>query len=261
MKSGIYCIRNIENNKRYIGRTVNLSKRKSEHFWMLNSNRHFNKYLQNAYNLHPNYFVFEIIEECENELCNEKEIFYISKYQTMDAEFGYNLCEGGKTTTGYKFTEETKRKLSEQRKGIKPTQETIEKRKATLKKHMEDDPEFAERLKEQHRKNLLGKPSWNKGRKCPDWMKKYLSEKMKGRYVSEEHKNKLRELYSGEKSLTVKTTESEVIQMRLRFLKGEKRMEIAKDFPYLHPNTVYDIIKGKRWKHIPNTIGELEKML
>ena len=90
--------------------------------------------------------------------------------------------------------------------------------------------------------------------------KRQVSELFKGRPISEQHKEKLRELYKGEKSLTAKLKESEVIDMRLRFLKGEPRLSIAKDYPQLHPNTVYDIVKCKRWKHIPNSIEELERM-
>jgi Mor family transcriptional regulator len=82
---------------------------------------------------------------------------------------------------------------------------------------------------------------------------------MKGRYITEEHKKKLHELYKGEKSLTAKLTEQQVIEIRLRFLKGEKQCDIKKDYQ-VSAQTIYDIVRNRRWRHIPNTIKELEKI-
>ncbi len=262
MKSGIYCIRNTVDGKRYIGRTVDFTKRKRMHFWMLENNRHFNIHMQRAYALNPSAFKFEILEECEKSQLNDREVYWISYYKTMDDKCGYNLCEGGKSTTGRKTTEETKRKISEKNRGTKFSQETIEKRKRTLQEHMEKDPVLAERVRKSRMsaERLKGKPSWNKGRKCPEWLKERNRQINLGKKRTEEHKQKLRELFSGEGSLSAKLTENEVVEMRLRFLKGEPRMSIAKDFPNMHPNTIYDIVKGKRWKHIPNSIKELERL-
>lgn len=261
MKSGIYQIRNTVDGKRYIGRTVDFTKRKQMHFWELGNNRHYNRHLQGAYNINPNAFVFEIIEECEIDKLNDREVYWIANYDTMDESKGYNLCEGGKTTTGYHFSEESKKKMSEKRKGVTYSREVIEKRKRSLQEHMERDPEFAERVKQTRITSAKARgSSWNKGRPCPEWLKKLNSERQKGRIITEEHKEKLRELYKGENSLSAKLKESEVIDMRLRFLNGESRLSIAKDYPNMHPNTIYDIVKGKRWKHIPNSINELERL-
>ena len=261
MKSGIYQIRNTADGKRYIGRTVDFVKREHTHFWALENNRHCNRHLQSAYNINPSAFVFEVIEECKKDALNDREIYWIAYYGTMDDSKGYNLCEGGQATDGYKFTEEQKKKISEKNKGRKYSQEVIEKRKESLKEHMERDPEFAERLRQTWITSAKERGSpWNKGRKCPEWLKKLDSERQKGRIITEEHKEKLRKLYAGEGSTSNKLKESEVIEMRLLFLNGEPRMSIAKDFPSMHPNTIYDIVKGKRWKHLPNSVEELERL-
>lgn len=260
MKSGIYQIRNTANGKRYIGRTIDLHKREITHFWALRNNRHNNKFMQKAYNKEPNAFVFEVVEYCETGMLNEREVYWISHYNTMDDRFGYNLCEGGKSTTGYHFTDETKKKLSEKRKGYKYSREVVEQRKKTLKEHLANDPEFARQYHEKMVQNAKNIPGWKKSHPCPEWRKKEISERMKGRPITDEHKQKLRELYKGEGSLSAKLTESEVIEMRLRFLNGEPRLSIAKDFPDMHPNTIYDIVKGKRWKYLPNNIKELEEL-
>ena len=178
----------------------------------------------------------------------------------MDMEYGYNLCEGGQATDGYKFTDEQKKKISEKNKGRKYSRETIEKRKQSLKEHLERDPVFAARLKQKQSENAKNIPNWKRSHPMSEERKKQVREQFRGMKRTEEHKQKLRELYKGEKSLSAKLKESEVIEMRLRFLNGEPRMSIAKDFPFMHPNTIFDIVKGKRWKYLPNSIEELERI-
>lgn len=86
-KSGIYAIVNITNGHKYIGQSLDLAKRKEQHFKDLASNRHANKYLQNAYNLHGKaFFSFTIIEylddpsgEMLGRLLNEREQYWINK--------------------------------------------------------------------------------------------------------------------------------------------------------------------------------------
>ena len=54
----------------------------------------------------------------------EKE--YITYYKSIN--LSYNLTDGGDGIWGYKFTDEQKKKLSESHKGLKQSQETINKR-------------------------------------------------------------------------------------------------------------------------------------
>lgn len=258
MNSGIYALVNKQNGKRYIGRSIDLEKREKTHLWMLKNNRHPNVHLQRAWNLGER-FDFEIIEQCDPDRCNEREVYWIAFFDAMNMKKGYNLCEGGQSTTGYHFTEEGKRKISKANSGRKCTKEAIEKRVAGLKKHMEDDPEFAEEIRERCRKLAYG--GWNKGRKATKETRQKLSEALKGRYVSPEHKEKLRNLYSGEKSITAKLKQSDVVKMRYRFLCGEKRLEIAKDYPQMSPQTIYDIVVGNRWKCVPMEKEQLKIML
>ena len=73
---GVYCIKNIKNNKLYIGSTtVQFVKRLNLHVWELNSNKHKNKYLQNSWNKYKeDSFIFEIIEICDKNKCLERGI-------------------------------------------------------------------------------------------------------------------------------------------------------------------------------------------
>lgn len=258
MNIGIYSLTNRNNGKRYIGQSRNLQKRKTTHEWLLRNHRHFNIHLQRAWDSGDR-FDFEILEECTKEELNEKEIEWIKKLDTMRC--GYNLCEGGEATDGYHFTEEQKEKISKANKGRKTTEETIQKRKNTLKEHMKDE-EFSKQLRESRRQQAKkrGFGGHNKGIPCSEEKKTVLSEKLKGRYISQEHKDKLRELYSGEKSITAKLKERDVVDIRYRFLCGERQKDINKDYPDVKPQTIYDIVRFRRWKHLPNTIEELEEM-
>ena len=115
----IYKITNNINNKIYIGQTTRtLEERIAEHKRKRNPliSKAIKKYgIEN--------FSIEIIDKAStiNKL-NEKEFYYIKKYNSI-APNGYNQCEGGGNTIGYKHTEEAKAKMSEKRKGRKLTEE------------------------------------------------------------------------------------------------------------------------------------------
>lgn len=126
---GIYCIENIINNKKYIGWAINIYKRWSKHKSELRGNYHKNKYLQNAWNKYgEEYFNFWIIQECEIDLLQSMEIYWIVYYKSFFKDKGgYNLTRGGDGQTGMNgelapmygkhHTEETKKKMSKSSKG------------------------------------------------------------------------------------------------------------------------------------------------
>lgn len=90
----IYCITNLINNKIYIGSTINLRNRMYAHFNSLKANRHYNNYLQYAFNKYGiENFVVNILEECEcdQEIITLKEQHYIDIYKSYDSNIGYNL--------------------------------------------------------------------------------------------------------------------------------------------------------------------------
>ena len=256
-ESGIYALKNQENGKLYIGRTINLHKRKNEHFAELRGGKHHNIHLQRAWDKGQR-FDFVIIEKCDPDKLNEREVFWIDKYDTF--KHGYNQCAGGKSTTGRVCSEETKRKISKGNKGKKLSQETIAKRTETLKRRMEEDPEFAEAYRKGIAKGAKGKPAHNRGKKASEHTKELIRQKMLGRYISEEHKAKLRELYSGEKSLSAKLKEKDVVNIRIRHLQGERQCDIQLDYPQVTRATICDIVKGRRWKSVPMELDRLVAM-
>ena len=104
---GIYCITNLNNNKRYIGQTYDLKYRWMRHKSDLNCGSHHNKHLQSAWNKYgEENFIFEELEYCSLEQLDEREIYWIGYYNSQNQEFGYNLADGGLGCRGYKHTEE-----------------------------------------------------------------------------------------------------------------------------------------------------------
>lgn len=93
---GIYCIENLLDHKKYIGQSVNLKKRLSKHLYELKNNRHFNDHLQQAWNKYgeENFKIF-ILDYCEKDELDKKEIYYIDLYNTMNRDYGYNKDSGG----------------------------------------------------------------------------------------------------------------------------------------------------------------------
>ena len=96
MNSGIYCIKCLENNKVYIGKSTNLSRRKSQHLWMLRHNSHSNPALQSDYNnLGEELFKFIVLQIADENL-SELEEKYITEYNSTNSLFGYNEFFGSK---------------------------------------------------------------------------------------------------------------------------------------------------------------------
>ena len=94
--TGIYKITNLITNMSYIGQSLNIEKRWNEEKRraFLKNDKSYNYPLSKAFRKYGlKNFSFEILEECSQDLLNEKEKFYISKYNTFYN--GYNQTLGG----------------------------------------------------------------------------------------------------------------------------------------------------------------------
>lgn len=102
--SGIYMIKNVINDKVYVGSVKKLVSRLSNHRHLLNNNKHHSVHLQHSWNKYgEDVFIFGVIEVVEdiNKLI-EFEQKFINKYKSSEDKYGYNICPLAKNNLGFK---------------------------------------------------------------------------------------------------------------------------------------------------------------
>ena len=176
MTCGVYMIRNKVNGKMYIGQSTEIEGyRWIKHRSRLRNNNHYNEHLQKDWNKYgEESFEFSILLECEENQLNTFEEYYIFELMTYDSRVGYNKNYGGSCG---RHTEETKKKISESKKGKTLSEETKKK------------------ISEGHK----GENNHNYGKSLSEETRNKISESLKGRTLSEETKKKIGEANKGEK--------------------------------------------------------------
>lgn len=106
---GIYKITNLINGDSYIGRSVNIKRRFMEHKAPKNGGGKTIHAAIQKYGLEN--FSFEVLEECPEEMLDEREVYYIGKLKPK-----YNIASGGRGPTGMRHTDKTKRLLRQKAK-------------------------------------------------------------------------------------------------------------------------------------------------
>lgn len=105
----IYLITNLINGKFYVGQTKNFSLRKAGHLYAARCGnerplyRAIRKYGEDS-------FEFKVLEECEDEIVNEREQHWVEQYDSFNPLKGYNLTSGGNYPL--QISDETRTKLS-----------------------------------------------------------------------------------------------------------------------------------------------------
>lgn len=168
IKSGIYKIINIINNKFYIGSAINFYIRWNRHKNNLRKGLHVNKILQNSWNKYgQENFKFEIVEEIlDKSKLIEREQYYLDLLKPE-----YNIClyaESPKCAMlGKKHSEKTKEKQSIAKIGILRSNETKQKISNSLKG--EKSFNYGKRFSEETRQKMSIKASSgkNKGQNNP----------------------------------------------------------------------------------------------
>ena len=163
---GIYKIES-PSGRIYIGQSVDIERRWDHHMGMRDAYKHtilYRSFAKYGADKHS----FEILEECPKEKLNERERYYIEKYDTFETKHGLNLTKGGDRAVlskrtrdkisrakkgkpiphliGFKHSQETKDKLAELAKGNtnslgkNHSEETKEKlRQANLGKNISEE--------------------------------------------------------------------------------------------------------------------------
>lgn len=207
---GIYKITNLLNGKSYIGQSIDIEQRFKQHknLKRLNSedsplHRAIKKYGLEC-------FSFEILELCKKEELDEFERYYIEKYDTRKK--GYNLTDGGQGCSG-KQTKKHTLSISESKKGVlnpmfgkKQTDDAISKRVQSFKKTIqsmekEKFDNWHKKIGEKHKnkiivdtvRNKISKSLKNyyKNNPITEEKRKNMSERQKGKTLSEETKIKI----------------------------------------------------------------------
>ena len=94
---GIYKITNTENGKCYIGQSRDIEARWQKHLSAYKSSPDWELYRAfKKYGISK--FTFEIVEECQIEELNEREIYWIAQYDSFNN--GYNMTLGGEACNG-----------------------------------------------------------------------------------------------------------------------------------------------------------------
>ena len=113
---GIYKITS-PTGKIYIGQSIDIKRRWRYHRHLSDSyhiNILYRSFIKHGVDNHK----FEILEECDRKLLNERERFYIEKYDTFQTLNGMNLTKGGDSKV--EFSESTIQKISLAKKGKRP---------------------------------------------------------------------------------------------------------------------------------------------
>jgi group I intron endonuclease len=99
MIAGIYLIKNTANGKAYVGQSINIKQRITNHRHYLRKGIHPNKHLQASFSKYgEKNFIFEIIEKSfDNEKLTELESKWIESYGSTDNRFGYNIMEADRS--------------------------------------------------------------------------------------------------------------------------------------------------------------------
>lgn len=179
--SGIYCIENLINNKKYIGQSKHLHQRWLIHYFDLKNNLD-SKHLQNSWNKYGGEnFKFYVLVNCPIEDLDELEIFYIKELHSHESEHGYNLNFGGNSNRGLRVTDEFRKKMS-----------IIVGRGEN---HANFGKHWSEEIREKMSKAKIGKTATMETRKK-------LSEMRKGTVITEEAKMKLSISQRGKKRIS-----------------------------------------------------------
>lgn len=148
MKNCIYKLTS-PSGKVYIGQCIDFEQRKKQHIYRSKNTKTLIERAIKKYGFHN--FIVEficVLSNYDRKCLNEKEKYFIQKYNTMDPGIGYNLCEGGEGRKG-PLSSNTKQKMSISKIGKqsnrKNTPTSEETRKKMSESHRRPHSDFQKR--------------------------------------------------------------------------------------------------------------------
>jgi group I intron endonuclease len=271
----VYKITNTVNGKIYIGKSIDpkarwrrhvsaaKTKSKAQFFYLQAS---INKYGEDCFSM-------EIIDKCETaEEAYNKEIYWISHYNSNNKKIGMNLTAGGDGTLGHTVSAEAREKMSKANKGRKMP-EWLRQKIIAVNTGIVRSEETRKKMSV----HQIGAGNHRYGKHCSEEQKKIISARQKGRVVSEETKNKVRTSTIkrfaqspmskesrqkisvarigkpsefGEQHHAAKLKEADVILIRKLASEGISYKVLSDRFG-VKPTQIGKIVKRQRWAHVP----------
>lgn len=182
----VYKITNNVNGKIYIGQKK--SEKLIENYWgsgklIVEAIKKYGK----------DNFSREVLEWCETkDELNQRERYFIEKFNARSPDVGYNLALGG-TVIGMNHSAETRAKMSASHKG-KPKSEAAKRKMSEAHKGKHLSEEHRKAINETQKISMIGK---NVGKKHSEETKRLMSEQRKGHLTSDETRKKISDANKG----------------------------------------------------------------
>ena len=230
--SGIYCIENLMNRKKYIGSSKNIYNRWSAHKLALRKNKHHSYKMQRAWNKYGGdnfkFYIIKIFLGKEKEL-RKLEQYYLDLYKSYDFNYGYNVnctSEGGSPSPA--------------------TEQSIIDGKFKISKEQFDEIIYY---------LCNTKISVPKISKITNVNERSIYQI----YFKDNYNGLVKELIFikrktfGENNWNSKVNENQVIEIINRLLNKEFIVDISKDYN-INTATIWDIYNHKTWNHLTKDI-------
>ena len=236
MTCGIYQWVNLFNSKRYIGSGTDIGGRRRAHLSALRLNRHYNDHFQRAWNEYgEDQFSFEVLRECDPDDLILWEQIYIDCYDPKDlynlnlevnrpaslsADARKKISHAMSTRT---ISEETRRRMSESKKGSAPPNKGKKASDETRRKISE----AKRNMSDETRRRMS---EVQKGKAHTDETRRKMSEAHKGKVFTEQARRNISEAAKGRPPVTDETRRklSEARKTRVTTDETRRRMSEAR---------------------------------
>lgn len=118
-RGAIYAFVNKENNKKYIGRTLDIDHRIKTHLIRINKGLNNHTFYEDYRTNPDNFYILILLNNVPESKLNDLEKYFIKKYDSFNN--GYNMTNGGDTATKIRYSKERNQKISQTLKNNSPS--------------------------------------------------------------------------------------------------------------------------------------------